>query len=240
MTDTAKQFLDYFTDERGGIYLFFVHKSIKGVTKSLEYKGPDTLAEAAKLNEAGFHVYFCSALRSPNFDNKGGSSYGGKKDVSYINGYHVDVDFKSKSGAHAANGSLPTKEEALAIFEQLELEPSYVVNSGNGFQLHFLFDRPLAVDATHTIRVIEKAALAFAEPIQQAFGVKGWDCDAAKTATIQRVWRLPGFDNLKTDPPNPCHIHKAAPSNRIAFSPPSTGQASENAAKKTIDNYGAL
>ena len=117
--------------------------------------------------------------------------------VDFIPGYWVDIDLYNP-GAHATHELPLTVSDALDCLPR-ELEPSLVVNSGNGIHVYWLF-RELWDFTTDNER--RRAAITLErlqQLIRQKFAVQGWKLDA--THDLSRVLRVPGSLNYKTTPP---------------------------------------
>lgn len=120
----------------------------------------------------------------------------GKADtVLALPGAWLDLDVMGPG--HASDRQYPaTRDEAYAFLGELPLAPSYVLDSGGGLQVHWLF-RDLQVLATDADRAI---ALRLLRRVQAAILARGrqhgWTIDST-TADLARVLRPAGTLNWK-------------------------------------------
>jgi len=153
----------------------------------------DDEAELVELNEEQIDVYFGLGLRE---DGLPGSQQGGRHKIVALPGFMLDLDLFDPI-AHKAKNLPSSPEDVQAILGETTPDPSLVVSSGHGMQIYFLFDQPLLV-SSRNVREIEAEYEAFQQHFIDRAAVRGWQVDA--TATVNRVWRLPGFKNWKRKP----------------------------------------
>ncbi len=142
----------------------------------------------------GENVYFGVGLRTPGLAP---GKRGGKQSVVAMPGWVIDFDFAHPDhpDAHKAK-DLPTEEEVLSVLFTGAPEPSVVVRSGHGFHGYWLFERPWILgDASDRVKA-QTAYKAFWQQFNARAAARGWAFD--NTASIERVWRLPGFVNQKS------------------------------------------
>jgi len=138
------------------------------------------------------NVYFGLGLRQGGLD---GRRQGGKKEIIALPAFALDIDF-SNPKAHVAKNLPKDLDEASAIISHLP-DPSAVVHTGNGAHVYWIFREAIDLDSVSRQTLAQKAYKTFQTPlIERAFNL-GWHLD--NTASIQRVWRVPGFLNKKTD-----------------------------------------
>ena len=131
-------------------------------------------------------------------------------------GVWVDVDLHNEGNAHKAD-NLPTKEEWFALQAALEIRPSMIVDSGNGFHLYLLFNEPLYfrndADREWAARLVEDFQLWIRNEMtkegKKNGAEKGWKLDG--TADLARILRVAGTFNHKTNPPKPVKMHALHP-----------------------------
>jgi hypothetical protein len=159
-------------------------------------------AEFAKSQAGKFDVYYGIGLASHAY----GKTQRVKADeIIGIPCIWLEVDYKTGSTAiHKKEEQLPTKEEAIALINELPFKPSLIVNSGNGFHLYWLLTSVwLFADAIER----ERAKL-LVERFQRYFkslaNAHGWTNDS--TFDLARVYRVPGTKNHKTQNPKPVTI----------------------------------
>lgn len=150
----------------------------------------EDLADLHRDNENGENVYFGLGLRRPGLPAK---KQGGKKDIVALPGFAIDID-KWNEAAHVAKNLPRTDEDAFKIISGGP-DPSIIINSGNGWHCHYLFDEPQVIETTAQQNALQKAYKAFQKPFVERAANLGWHLD--NTASIQRVWRVPGFKNCK-------------------------------------------
>lgn len=131
---------------------------------------------SSPLKKSG--VYFGVALRKP------GSTEGKKKDVACVTALWCDIDVK-KDGNDMGR--------VLASLKMLELRPSIIINSGNGYHCYWLLREPKLINNEADIEQIETLNAALAE-------ILGGD-PSAKDVT--RVLRVPLTFNTKGEKPIP-------------------------------------
>lgn len=124
---------------------------------------------------------------------------GGKKDVIALPGFVVDIDVADPA-AHKASNLPKTDDDVMAILAPFRL-PSMVVHTGHGYHVYWLFDEPLMLPTAARQQEAGEAFAAFQAPIIARAALLGFHLD--KTDTIDRVWRIPGFFNVKTQPAVP-------------------------------------
>ena len=149
-------------------------------------------AELIELNEEQTDVYFGLGLRE---DGLLGSEQGGRHKIVALPGFMLDLDLLDPI-AHKSH-KLPSTPEDVQVILGDTADPSFVVSSGHGLQGYWLFCEPLFV-SSQNVREVERAYEAFQQQFHDRAAARGWDLD--KTATVNRVWRLPGFKNWKRKP----------------------------------------
>ena len=119
------------------------------------------------------HVYYGVASR------KQGRESGTKEDVHSASAVWVDIDAKQFDG---------NKQAAFDAIQRFALPPSIVVDSGHGYHVYWLLDKPCS-----DVEVFENAT----SKLRLLLG-------ADATFDITRILRVPGTLNIKTDPPVEC------------------------------------
>ncbi|MGZ6375470.1 MAG: hypothetical protein ACXWPI_12215, partial [Ktedonobacterales bacterium] len=125
--------------------------------------------------------------------------------VSGLIGLHIDLDVQH-AGAHKKHGLPETKEAAYAFLDELDLPPTFVIDSGHGYQVYWLFEEPWMFGNP----VERKTAEQYVQHWQlyvHALALKkhGWNMD--HTHDLPRVMRIPGTVNWKeADKPVPATI----------------------------------
>jgi hypothetical protein len=172
---------------------------------------PETNALLFSRNGNGDNIYFGLASRVNSIE--GEYERGAKSSCIELPAIALDIDVLNPD-AHAAQNLPKDKADVLTILSANPLPPSFLVHTGNGFHAYWLFNSPLLITDP---RILESHLANF----QGAFIAKakehGWHLD--KTHTVDRVWRLPGFMNLKTNLP----VRLLAPENPVRYEPTSLG-----------------
>ena len=139
-------------------------------------------------------VYFGLGLRVEGLDE---DKQGGKRDIVALPAAVLDIDFYSP-GAHKAENLPRDLDEASVLLEGMP-DPSAIVSTGNGAHIYWFFDEAMILDTPSRRTQAQKAFAEFQKPIIRRAKDLGWHLD--NTASIQRVWRVPGFINRKTNRP---------------------------------------
>lgn len=159
--------------------------------RSLLASGDSDLDELRSMAGAR-DVYFGLGLRRFGLDT---NQQGRKVDVVALPGFALDVDFFS-AVAHKAHNLPRDLDEASVLFEG-EVDPSIVVHTGNGVHAYVLFDEPMLLSTDSQRTRAQKLYRRWQQPFLRKAKERGWHLDG--TAEIQRVWRVPGFVNQKTN-----------------------------------------
>ena len=136
------------------------------------------------------NVYFGLGLRKPGLNN---DEQGARADVTTLPAFAIDIDIGTSGAAHKAKNLPETPEEAFRIFAGLP-DPTAVVDTGNGLHVYWAFRQPLMV--SRHVSQVEALYESFWAPLGARAKELGWQLD--KTTTVQRVWRVPGFQNFKS------------------------------------------
>lgn len=175
--DKIVNFLKYFHRGNGYLEIRAINKII-GKAQSFYYESAELvdIEQLKLLNEDSFDIYFGVCPRK--------EKRGKKESVLEIPAIWVDVDGKDHGGKDIA---LTKIRETI---QTKNLQPSIVVDSGNGFHLYFLLKESIEVDIKQ-IPYLE----GHVKGVAKIFG-------GDSTHDINRILRLPYFNNVK-DPKNP-------------------------------------
>jgi hypothetical protein len=154
----------------------------------------DDIAALHRDNEAGENVYIGLGLRR---DGLPPSKQGGKADIVAIPGLALDIDLANPV-AHKAKNLPVTDDDAYQIICKAP-PPTLIIGSGNGWHCWWLFREPWVLRTAADRHAAQKLYKAFQAPFIARAKELGWHVD--NTASIQRVWRVPGFLNKKNDKP---------------------------------------
>lgn len=159
----------------------------------------------------GKNLYFGTASRRGDLKD---SQRGTKRDCVLLPAFVLDVDMKAEKGTHAAENLPETLEDVDSILGD-DPPPSAVVSTGNGLHLYWFLEEPLDVSSKAKAEAVGKQTKAWQNRyIERAKGL-GWALDA--THSVDRVWRVPGSLNVKTDPPKPVELLHCNPELRYSL-----------------------
>ena len=120
------------------------------------------------------------------------------RDITSIGALHLDIDIFDPI-AHKSESLPKTFEEAHEMAHSI-LEPTWIINSGHGFQPHYCFNEPQQVDDFDYWTLIGQAW-------QRAHAAKFPQYTLDATHDLSRVLRCPGTTNSKNrDKIVPCEI----------------------------------
>lgn len=171
-------------------------RSVHFPVAALPDMGDEDADELRELAGADQHVYYGVASRVPDLPE---SRRGGKRDLLELPAFVLDVDVDAP-GKHAASAETsakklpPDEAAAMGILAAVE-SPSCVVQSGYGFHAYWFLDDALPLTSDGERIRAKKLYKAWVEPAHRAAREMGYHLD--DTAGIERVWRLPGFENRK-------------------------------------------
>jgi AAA domain len=160
--------------------IFVASLANSDATKDARREGPrDTLTRSVGVIEgfvqrwdlSGRSTYFCVGTLRPDASTRS------KATLAELNCLHVDLDFKSIA---------ETPEQILKIITNLPLPPNYIIASGHGYHLYWLFKEGIPADPT-AIAEIERRLKRLVEILAG---------DPA-CAEASRLMRLPGTHNSK-------------------------------------------
>jgi hypothetical protein len=146
-------------------------------------------------------IYFGLGLRRPGLPT---TERGGKRDVVALPGFALDIDVLDPA-AHKALNLPQTDDDVLAILEPFPA-PTAVVATGHGYHCYWCFSEPLGLGSWGDRQEAGRAFAAFQAPFVTRAKELGFHVD--KTDTIDRVWRLPGFQNVKAEPHKPVVLNE--------------------------------
>lgn len=191
MTTPAQHFCDLLYDSatRGHTAYFYLP------SKQVQWF---PIAERPVVNPlyANTHVYLNLSIRAQPTQGRRGTV----DDVIGIPGLWLDLDFRSE-GAHKASNLPPDADACMDLLNCAPHEPTLIIYSGHGLQAYWLFAEPWYFD----VDLQEERALAarmmrgWQQWFQHAAHTRGWHVDS--THDLVHVLRVPGSQNVKTDPP---------------------------------------
>ena len=138
-------------------------------------------AEATKLDDKGYDVYFALATFKEEGSRKA-------TNAQYMRSFFLDIDC-------GISKDYATKSEALSALQRfcvkLELPSPIVVDSGRGIHVYWPLSENIIVDDWVVV----------AEKLKKLCATHNFFADPAVTSDIARVLRVPLTHNYKTDPP---------------------------------------
>lgn len=117
-------------------------------------------------------------------------------EITSIPGLWFDMDIAHE--AHKRTDLPGSMEEAMEVINSIPLEPSIIVNSGHGLHAYWLFREPWDISVEADRRQAADLLKRFQKTIQINAAAKGWKLDS--TYNLDRILRLPGTTNYKSDP----------------------------------------
>ena len=159
----------------------------------------DKAAEVVESLGQKMHTYYNTALRKPGL---GEYQRGGEADVHTVVCMFADIDIAGP--AHKQTALPKSKEEVMGFLDGLGMEPTYIIDSGNGIHAIWLLEEPFVISTPDDLKYVRTLSDGFGVHIIQEGQKHGWLFD--KVQDITRMLRAPGTLNFKSDPPNPCSI----------------------------------
>lgn len=144
-------------------------------------------------------VYVGVSLRRTDL----GSLQRGKiTDTRALPGLWIDIDIDDGTKAHKSNKLPKSIEQAVSILDPFP-EPTVLVDSGHGLHVYWLLPFPLDItlSSQHELSTISET---FQRRVIAHGKSLGFDVDL--TATLDRILRLPGTQNFKTETPVPVTV----------------------------------
>lgn len=133
-----------------------------------------------------------------HLDDPGHGKKGKESDVIAIPGFAVDVDIAGPG--HKEVNLPPTIRDALdIILNDMPIKPTMVINSGGGIYPYYLFKEILVIETYEQLAFVKNLSVALQAYIRNLFKEKGWRLD--NTSNLDRLFRLPGTFNYKTNEP---------------------------------------
>ncbi|MBA4316759.1 MAG: hypothetical protein C0412_00005, partial [Flavobacterium sp.] len=112
---------------------------------------------------------------------------GGKKEnCLFLPALYIDIDVGSEG--HKKPSFFASKDEAITHLMDLGLDPSIVVDSGNGLHVYWLLDKPLKLD---------KESISKVEGVIKRIEVL---CGGDTVHDVSRILRVPYTNNFKSTP----------------------------------------
>jgi len=191
----SRAFLDgVFSQCHGFIHIQIIHSTRKVRNPKTRKEEPETHSYFYKSveeipwdmlkekNKEGFNIYFGICSRK--------EQKGEKSAVFEMPGIWSDIDGKHHGGKQGAWAYL------WSMIGRSKLDPTVILDSGNGYHLYHLIKQPEVLKSKEDILKLE----GYVKGVSQLLG-------GDHTHNINRIMRLPGFDNVKDlSNPKPCKI----------------------------------
>lgn len=189
------------SEKQGELFLKTIFNGIEGKAAialwTLEdkrthfYKHPPKHASLSRF--AGKNLYFACGLQP--LDAKGNRAT--KKTVVGIPGLWADIDYLIEGGEHK-KGDLPkSRDEAFKLVADIPLPPTFIVESGHGLHVYWLFKEPWLFESDKERIEAEALTKRWHEFILGKANKRGWTVDAV--FDLSRILRVPGTINQKKD-----------------------------------------
>ena len=138
-------------------------------------------------------VYLNIGLRA---DDLGEEKRGTTEEVIALPGLWADIDVKGR--AHKERSLPPTKHDALKVVRGFPLPPSWIIDSGHGLQVWWLFKELWTFESEKERQGAQELSMRFQATLQAKAKEYGWRVDG--THDLARVLRAPGTYNYKLEP----------------------------------------
>ncbi len=120
------------------------------------------------------------------------------EDIIGIPGLWADIDYQDKE-AHKKDNLPPDYDSAIKFVKQdIPVEPSYIIHSGHGIQVWWLFKETWIFDDKNEGQEASELVYKWNHTLRAKAQQKGWDIDS--TVDLSRVFRVPGTINYKSTP----------------------------------------
>ena len=116
------------------------------------------------------------------------------------------ADLDVAGPGRAASGLPPDRHAALDLLEAVRRPPSIVVDSGGGYHLYWLFERPLMLESTADRRDAVDLVRRLQGALVAAGAERGYQ--VGNTADLARMMRLPGTFNYKLEHSRPVVVDR--------------------------------
>ena len=191
-TEQARHFLSQlWAGAEKGVFSL-VSKSKRGLSPI--FRDISSLMEAVNAftkRAASEDLYYCLGL----LNDRPEKGRGTENDVIAVPGLWFDID--CMEGTHNAL-ELPNRDEALALVRDLNMPPTFIIWSGGGFHVYWLFKNPLYFERPEDRQSVKELSSRFQNLIICRGREKGWKLD--NTSDLCRILRLPGTFNHKKEP----------------------------------------
>ncbi|MCR5088085.1 MAG: DUF927 domain-containing protein [Oscillospiraceae bacterium] len=143
------------------------------------------------------NTYYNLALRK---DGLSDHNRGGEEDIHTVVAMCSDIDVKG--AAHKQQALPESAEEVCDFLASLPIQPTYIIESGNGIHALWLLKEPYVITDHDSLLRIISISSGFGAYLMQEGKKRGWKLDPVQDIT--RMLRAPGTLNFKSDPPREC------------------------------------
>lgn len=116
--------------------------------------------------------------------------------VAGISAIWADIDIRNE--AHKKANLPPTVDAAMSVALSVGKDPSFVVHSGHGLQVYWVFEEPWIFDDKQERERAHRLVQGWQQCMTTFAAQQGWTVDS--THDLSRVMRVPGTINYKTEP----------------------------------------
>lgn len=185
------------TKEQQYLELRFIDNHKKVFSKFLKTEEFESVKDLVQKYNNDFNCYFGVATRNNTKSGK-------KADCGFINAIYLDIDVHFP--LRKSKALFSTKKTALDHIKRINLGESYVIDSGHGFQIFWIFEEPIK---------LTEDSISQLESLMKKLSL--W-YGADSTHDITRVMRIPDSFNIK-DSNNPlkCTIIKHSVDNQYTL-----------------------
>lgn len=129
------------------------------------------------------------------------------KDIAGIPCLWLDVDIINDK-AHSKENLFKTTKDAIEFLKKIPLEPTAIINSGNGLHVYWIFNEFWDFGGSDVERVKAAKLAALWNLTIKELAYKNHRIDLDSTFDLARVFRVPDTFNLKNDKKKPVRIIK--------------------------------
>ena len=153
----------------------------------------DASVEATQVPGEEFDLYFCCALQRERTAGRGDAA-----GASVVPGVWADIDFGNKPNLSpaAVKKNYPPAEVAWSVIRSMPAAPTYVVSSGGGLHVYWLFDKPFVITSDADRERIAGILKGW-QGMLRAKLLKAGGYGIDSTFDLPRVLRVPGSVHTK-------------------------------------------
>jgi len=173
-----------------GVFSIWTKKNKK--TRFFEIGEFEKAAKYAIKQSEGDDVYFSVAALQPGIEEGRGKV----SDVIALRCLWADIDIGTVN--HKSQKYPETQKKALEILEKFKFKPSFIIESGYGLHVYFLFKKPFVINNEKDRELLKKISKRFQLYLRAHYKKSGYDID--DTSDLARVLRVPDTKNFKSKP----------------------------------------